>query len=399
MSISRSDVLHGLRAHQQTERLCARVAEVCLSAARAKRSDWLSAHTVSADAGPLTALSPGEAETDFGNVLSILDRGAQTPIEWCVLSAALALAVARQWPNQAREDGPSASERETLQLIAWLAANTGCNAWSFIALDELCSDGPLWFDVDLCLDEWTTAEQLALAVGLTEAGSDPALRLKASWLERSGNPVVLTLLETSTTSPWLEGQVGRAKASGFLFALQVLTGVALVRALAQTFARHVLWLRRRARLRVSPRGVEILSKTHILGHSFKETRELIPLTELRAIRRETRYSGVGLYVGLGCLLLGTIVGSGLVLDGLRVPGTSPSLLTVGLSLILVGVALDFALSKWTTTVAGRGALLLKRAGGAHVLVHDLDPTAPAELIERLSRLSGFSAARFTAKVE
>ncbi len=115
------------------------------------------------------------------------------------------------------------------------------------------------------------------------------------------------------------------------------------------------------------------------------------------MRRETRYSGVALFVGLGCLLFGSVLGSGLVLDGLRNPGTSPSLLTLGMGLILLGLGVDFALSQWTQTIAGRGTLLLKRTGGPSVLVLDLEPSGPAELIERLSRLSSFRAARFAPK--
>lgn len=399
MSVSRLDVLDSLRSHQQTERLCARVSEVCLSAARAERADWLSAQTVSAEPGPLTALSPSEAETQFGNVLSILDRGAQTPVEWCALSAAVALSTARQWPTVARASGPTAAEREHLKLVAWLAAHTGCNAWAFMALDETCGAGPFWSDVDGSLDDWSASEQLALAVGLMEAGSEPALQLKSSWLERSGNPAIATLLETSTTSPWLEGQVARPRASGWLFVLQVLSGYALVKTLLASFARYVLWRRQRARVRVSPRGVEILSRTQVLGRAFEESRELIPLSDIRAVKRETRYSSIALYVGLGCLLLGSIVGSGLILDGLRVPGTSPSLLTLGLGLILAGLVLDFVLSHWSTTVGGKAALLLKRTNGPSVLVRDLDPSGPSELLERLSRLSSFRAARFATRKE
>ena len=87
MSVSRGDVLTALREHAQSERLCQRAADVCLSAAKAKRADWLSARTVALDATPLTALSPSEAETPFGNLLGVLDRGAQTPLEWSVLGA------------------------------------------------------------------------------------------------------------------------------------------------------------------------------------------------------------------------------------------------------------------------------------------------------------------------
>lgn len=391
MSVSRGDVLTALREHAQSERLCQRAADVCLSAAKAKRADWLSARTVALDATPLTALSPSEAETPFGNLLGVLDRGAQTPLEWSVLGAALALSVARQWPTLRNDDGPSESERELLSNVAWLAANTGCNSWTFLSLDATASEGPLWHHVEQCVDGFGVAEQLALAVGLMEGGSDAALQLKANWLERTGNPSLVSLLETSTTSEWLTGRVQRGPRAGWVWVLQAVSGYLVVKGVARLFARYVLWSRKEARVRVSPRGLEVISREHLLGRPFKDRRELIPLSELRAISRETRYRGVLLYVGLACLLVGSFLGTGLLLDGLRVPGTSPSLLTVGIGLLAVGVGLDFWLSRWATVVQGRGALRVQRQRGRAYLISELAPSGPEELVERVARLRAFAS--------
>lgn len=390
MSVSRRDVLSSLRAHAQSERLCQRAAEVCLAAAKAKRVDWLSARTVALDSTPLTSLTPTEAETPYGNVLGVLDRGAQTPVEWSMLGAALALFVARQWPTLRTSEQAAPELVELLGQVAWLAANTGCNAWTFLALDETASEGPLWYHVDACLDAFGAPEQMALAVGLMEGGSDPALQLKANWLERTGSPSLVALLETSTTSPWLVGQVRVAPAAGWVWGLQAVSGYLLVKMLLRVFTQYVLWSRHEAQVRVSPRGLEVVSRQHLLGKPFKERRELIPLTDLRELTRETRYRGVLLYVGVGCLLLGSFLGTGLLLDGLRVPGTSPSLLTVGLGLLLCGVGLDFWLSRWSTVVEGRGALRVGRQRGRGYFFYELAPRAPEELVERVARLRAFS---------
>lgn len=379
-----------LREHAQSERLCQRAADVCLSAAKAKRGDWLSARTVALDATPLTALTPSEADTPFGNLLGVLDRGAQTPVEWSVLGAALALSVARKWPTLRTTEEPTEEERELLSNVAWLAANTGCNAWTFLALDETASEGALWYHVDRCLDAFGTAEQLALAVGLMEGGSEPALQLKANWLERTGNPSLVSLLETSTTSQWLTGRLRRAPRAGWVWAIQAVSGYLVVKTVGRLFTQYVLWSRHEARVRVSPRGLEVVSRQHLLGRPFKERRELVPLTELRAIARETRYRGLLLYVGLACLLVGSFLGTGLLLDGLRVPGTSPSLLTVGLGLLAVGVAIDFCLSRWSTVVQGRGALRVERQRGRGYLIYELAPNGPEELVERVARLRAFA---------
>ncbi len=281
MSVSRLDILNGLRSHAQTERLCARASEVCLSAARAKRADWLSAQTVSAEPGPLHGVVPSRGRNRIRQyTFNPRSRRANARRVVCFGGRSCAR---RRSPvaNYRARRRTNPAEREQLRLVAWLGAHTGCNAWAFFALDATSGEGPLWQDVDQCVDAWGPAEQLALSIGLMEAGSEPALRLKASWLERSGNPAIVTLLETSSTSPWLEGQVGSPRANGWLFAVQVISGYALVKTVLASFAQHVLWRRHQARLRVSPRGVEILRKTHILGREFKESRELIPLSEVK----------------------------------------------------------------------------------------------------------------------
>lgn len=390
MSVSRRDILAALREHAQSERLCQRAADVCLSAAKAKRADWLSARTVALDASPLTPLSPSEAETPFGNLLEMLDRGAQTPVEWSVLGAALALSVARRWASLRATDEPTVEDRQLLSNVAWLAANTGCNSWTFLSLDETASDGALWCHVDGALDGFDVAEQLALAVGLVEGGSEPALQLKANWLERTGNPSLVSLLETSATSPWLVGQVRRGPRPGWLLVLQAVSGYLVVEAIGRLFSRYVLWSRREARVRVSPRGLEVVSRRHLLGRPFEERRELIPLSELSEVSRETRYRGLLLYVGLACLLVGSFLGTGLLLDGLRVPGTSPSLLTVGLGVLALGVTIDFCLTRWSTVVEGRGALRVSRQRGRGYFIYQLDPKEPEELVERVARLRAFA---------
>jgi hypothetical protein len=389
-TVSRGDIFAALRAHAQSERLCQRAADVCLAAARAKRGDWLSARTVALDATPLTSLTPTEADTPYGNLLSILDRGAQTPLEWSVLGAALALAVARQWPHLGPEAEPTAEDRERLSQLAWLAANTGCNAWTFLSLDETVGEGALWPHLDGCVDDFGVAEQLALAVGLMDAGAEKALGLKASWLDRTGNPSLVALLETSSMSPWLAGQVRPSPRSGGVWVLQALSGYLFVKTLWRLIERYVLWSRLEAKVRVSPRGLEFLSRRHLLGRPFKERRHLIPLSELREVRRETRFRGVALYVGLAALLVGSFLGMGLLLDGLRVPGTSPSLITVGLGLLALGIGADFCLSRWSTVVQGRGELLVQRRRGRGYHFYELDPRGPDELVERVTRLRAFS---------
>ena len=405
--MSRRDVLAALQEHAESERLCTRVAQVCRAAASAKQADWLSGRTVSSDSVPLAPLSPEEAETAYGNVLSILDRGAQTPLEWCVLGAATAVYVMRKTdarapnsvdPTDALRPDDADWNSETNALlddVAWLAAHTGCDAWSFLSLAGEAETRSLWSLVNQRRDAWQVPAQLALAVGIMEAGSPEALSLKASWLEQSGHPTLLSLLETSSTSPWLDGQLRHVPSRGMLF-IQAITGYLFIKAVARILARYLFWRRQRCRLRISPRGLELVGHTSLLGRPFREQRRLIPLSEITELTRQTRFSGLGVYLGLGCLLLGTFFGTGLVVDALRAPGSSPSLLGLGLALLLLGLVADFIASHWGRVIEGKGELRVRRRKGRRLTLGGLEPSAVNELIERLSRLGAFAGASFTS---
>ena len=411
MNVSRRDVLTALRQHPQSERLCARIAEVCSAAARAKEEAWLSGRTVSSEAASLTELSPEDADTEFGNVLGILDRGAQTPVEWCVLGAATAIHLVRSLASGAQDHSSPQSDGETagdtpllertslsdaalLDDAAWLAAHTGCDPWAFLSLDEEPQIQQLWPLVDQRRTRWSAPEQLALAVGMMEAGSKEALALKANWMEQAGQPTLLAVLEASSTSSWLDGNLRHVPSPTLLF-IQTISGYLLLKSLFRITSHYLLWKRRRCRFRVSPRGLEIVSTTTLLGRPFRERRHLIPLSEITHITRQTRYAGTVIYVGLACLILGTFFGTGLIVDGLRAPGTSPSLLWVGLGLILGALCGDFAASHWSRVVGGKGELLIRRRGARRLNLTELESPTTHEVIERLSRLRAFAGAAFT----
>jgi len=61
---------------------------------------------------------------------------------------------------------------------------------------------------------------------------------------------------------------------------------------------------------------------------------------------------------LVALSLGTFLGVGMLLDGLRVPGLSPSLLGLGLLFVVGGLVLDFVLTTFLDSNQGRCHILV-----------------------------------------
>ncbi|HEX4339796.1 MAG TPA: hypothetical protein VH062_28000 [Polyangiaceae bacterium] len=168
-------------------------------------------------------------------------------------------------------------------------------------------------------------------------------------------------------SPPPRGPVGTA--------LITLSGLALVRAGGRLIGRLALGYKRPTALRLSARGLEISSRAELLGRVLSESETLIPLANLSSITREVRFARLGLYAGLLALVLGTYVGTGLLVDGVRVPGGSPSLLGLGLVAIALGIGLDYVLSVVLGAVRHTCRVVVVPVHGRPLCVEGLDPTA------------------------
>ncbi len=158
-------------------------------------------------------------------------------------------------------------------------------------------------------------------------------------------------------------------------ALITLSGFALVRAGGRVLGRLALGYKRPTALRLSKRGLEISGRTELLGRVLSESETLIPLSNLSSITRELRFARLGLYAGLLSLVAGTYVGVGLLVDGVRVPGGSPSLLGLGLLAIALGIGLDYVLSVVIGAVRKTCRVVVVPLHGRPLCVEGLDPTA------------------------
>jgi len=165
--------------------------------------------------------------------------------------------------------------------------------------------------------------------------------------------------------------------------LFIVSGIAALRAGAALVGRAAFAYRKPAAVRLSARGLEISHRVELLGRTLRERETLIPLSNLASVTREVAYARLGLYAGLAALCIGTYVGTGLLVDGLRVPGFSASLIGMGVAAVALGVVLDFVLSVALDAAKKTCRLVVVPRTGKKLCIGGLDRAATDEVLEKL----------------
>jgi hypothetical protein len=186
----------------------------------------------------------------------------------------------------------------------------------------------------------------------------------------------------------LSGELTDAPRGAVATVLLAVSGITFVRAAARITGRVALAYRHPAQVRLSDRGLEVSHRTELLGRVLGETETLVPLSNLSSITREVRYARLGLYAGLLALVLGTYVGTGLLVDGARVPGGSPSMLGLGLAIVSMGIVLDFALSTLVDRAGGTCRGVITPHHGRRVCIRGLDPAVADRVLSKLAESIG-----------
>jgi hypothetical protein len=325
-----------------------------------------------------------DAQTEFGNLLAVLERGAETGNERQLLGALLAIGVARTM-----SDDDSAVDTLAGQLV-WLATHTPCNALS--SIDAALADraGVLWEAIGRIAGKGSESvnasppASLVAAAALVHSKSDTAYRIRLHLAQTADDPVLRALLGRSGRTSELRGELGTAPLSPLATALLAFTLVLfLIRGL-RLLARVALNYKKPALLRIGPEGLELSHRTELMGKVIRDRSTLVPLANLSRVTREVRYARIGLYAGLTALVLGTYFGVGLIVDGVRVPGGSPPLLGMAVFCILLGLAFDFLLSTASDSARGRCRVVIVPHKGRPLCVGALDPTSADAMLTSIA---------------
>ncbi len=316
---------------------------------------------------------PGDAwATPWGNAWEVLKTGAKSAEHVALVRALFALGL--------REEFPSAPESElsAAATVCWLAAHTTCDA--FEPLDSALEEGAkaFWQAVAQLIEDPTASaiqlgrtEALVAAVGLGEAKSDAARETARTLAKRLDDPVLSSVLERRTPpaeSKELSGELSPTPRGPVLTAVLAFTLVLAIVHTGRLIGRYVFAYKRPAKVLLSQRGLEVTYHTELLGKVLRERATLVPLSNLASVTREVRFARLGMYAGLVALVLGSYLGMGLFVDGVRVPGGSLTLIGLALGLVLLGLLIDFGLSSLSDSVKGTCRIVVVPRKGPAVCI-------------------------------
>jgi hypothetical protein len=166
-------------------------------------------------------------------------------------------------------------------------------------------------------------------------------------------------------------------------ALLALTGLLLVARAAQIVARAALSFRRPGEVSVTTAGdVRVRWRVLLLGTTLREHDVIIPRAALARAEREIRLAGASLYAGLLALVIGSYVGVGTFVDGVR--AASPALLGVGLAIVAGGLAIDFLLGRLVPAASGRCRVVFAPRSGPRLCLGQVEIARADALLARLA---------------
>jgi hypothetical protein len=363
-----------LATHARLSDLVAIVRAIATSAAEGRKTPWTDAAKVKA-LGEEAKLTLEDAATPFGNALSVLERGPESPDERALAQALWAHAIA-EMPPKGRED-----EDRVATDVLWLAVHTPFDATRL--LDRALGDGSieLW---DAIADRIRRVDQgklpaLGRAEGLVgcaaiaQSRTAAARKHAASLAKELDDPAFVSVLaiRAPAREETLEGELTMAPRGAVATTALAVTGLLFAYHAVRLVARLALAYRCPAELTLSESGVHVHARIELLGRTLRERDYVILRGSLVRATREVRFPRLPFYVGLFALAVGSYLGVATLLDGIR--AASPSLLLTGLLIVAAGVLLEMLFGSIEPATTGRCRLLLVPARGAILCVARLEP--------------------------
>lgn len=378
-----ADPLGAYEALARAPRLADLVAlalKVVGDAARQRSADWANGAHVGA-AAEEAKLSRADAETKFGNALDVLSNGGDDDGSRALGGALWAHAVAESPRKQTDDEDRVAGD------ILWLAAHGPFDATPLLdrALGDDASD--LWVAIAGRIRQILRgrgaplgrAEVLLGAAALAGSTNDRARTLAADLARDVKDPVLLRVLgagtpasSASTSVIRLDGELVAAPRGLVTTAILGCTGILFALHAARFLGRVALAYRRPAEVSFSEAGVRVKARTELLGRTLREREHVIVRAGLARVVREVRFPRAAFYAGLLALAIGSWIGVRAFVDGVR--AASPSLLLVGLVVVVLGVAADFVLGSILPGTRGRTRVLFVPKTGAALCIADVDAT-------------------------
>ncbi|MFZ5897368.1 MAG: hypothetical protein ACOY0T_40310 [Myxococcota bacterium] len=387
-----ASLIEALSGHPHLEAIASLVRASAVDATLARRADYAARERD----GRASALGRGhipeglteeDADTPYGNVLTILERGATDEAQRELLGALLALSI--KFSPPADDD----ATRELATHLVWLAAHTPCDALTPLDAALGADADPLWIAIASLLTETESlpadfgfSEALVAAASLRRSTSDVAREQRSLAAAQVTDPALLALLlpRAEELGGELLGEVQAPPRGPVLTIILALTLLLFLGQLVRVIGRYAFAYRRPAAIRLGPQGLELSQRIELMGRVLRDRATVVPLSNLARVTREVKYSRAGLYVGLSALTLGTYFGTGFFVDGVRVPGGSWPLLGLAVLFVVAGLCVDFVLSTGADALRGRCRVVVVPRTGPTVCVGSLDPQRADSLLSALA---------------
>jgi hypothetical protein len=327
------------------------------------------------------------ASSPLGNALDVLLRGPEDPAERSLANALWAHAIAVEPPGGRDQEDRLASD------LLWLAAHTAFDATGLLdaALGE-ASDG-MWDAIgqllrrydDGALPPVERGEALVGAIAIAASSAQSARRLAAALaIEARDEKLAFVLAHSSKTSEPIFGEMAPVPRGLLASAALGLSGISLLLRAARALRRVALAYRQPAEVALSPTGdIRVRWRTELLGRTLGDRDVLVPRSALLRATRDVRYPRLAFYAALSALALGSYVGLGAFIDGVR--AASPSLLATGLGLVAAGLALDFVFTSVVPGARGRCRLVFTARDGKPLCIGGVEIASADALLARIAR--------------
>lgn len=346
-------------------------------------------------------LATSEADTDAGNVVRILSRGPDTPLEHALV-AAFAVCGLGESAGDLDEEARGELLARFVRHLEWLETSTDYRLAPLLepllssslaeALYDHVARAVERDDADGPSGPALRARQAARLSLLADASFEGARVALRRVLDAVDDPLTraaaAAALGVSTPpprpAPSVCGRPGRVPAVRPLAVLRWLSGWALLCWLGRVLG-QLVGLRRSSVLELGEGVLTLRHTTTLLGREVRRSEQLLPLDKLEDASRRVRYPALPMLLGVVCFAVGLLIGGWMLADGLRA-GYGP-LIGLAALVLLLGAGLDLGLD--VLTAGRRGQVILELHMGRQRLSLSGVPLQDADaLLAELARRLG-----------
>ncbi len=343
-------------------------------------------------------ISRADADTMFGNVLQVLERGPESANEWSMIAAFAVRGL------ELKLSVSSASERrELVERFArhgdWLELATPYAPYRYVvqllsessqlALIEALETGLLAPPDGPSAAAFRARAMLRIQL-LAQFNQDAARVVIARAAESSPDVAVVAAARhalgaepaPSTEGFELRGDVGRVARLSIWRVLQYMLGIPLFVALFRAIS-YAVGLERNVMVRLESNAVHVYRETWLFGRVVRESDASYALNDIECATREVSMPAFQVLFGAVALALG-VVFSVIWASDSAARGDSSLLMSAGLVLV-AGVGLDLLFTGWGRLRKERAGFEMFVDNERVVALRKVDPERAQRLVEQIAR--------------